>query len=108
MFGDLRLFLFLLIKLSLILGGCLLILLVFRHQVVHVGLGLSELHLIRTLTSEQYYELKAIPRSLHSTCVLMEESLNIPVKYLEDAVEFTTTVVLNLLVGCQKQQLLHS
>merc|ERR1712039_851046 len=40
----------LLVKLSLLLGGGVLVLLVLRHQVVHVGLGLSELHLVHTLT----------------------------------------------------------
>merc|ERR1712170_161379 len=41
----------LLVELSLLLSGGVLVLLVFRHQVVHVGLGLSELHLIHALTS---------------------------------------------------------
>merc|ERR1712156_1052725 len=41
----------LLVKLSLLLGGGVLVLLVLRHQVVHVGLGLSELHLIHSLAS---------------------------------------------------------
>ena len=48
---NLGLLLLLLVELSLILGGCLLVLLVLGHQVVHVGLGLSELHLIHTLPS---------------------------------------------------------
>ena len=48
--GLLSLTLFL-IKLSLLLSGGILVLLVLRHQVVHVGLGLSELHLIHTLSS---------------------------------------------------------
>ena len=33
----------------LVLGGGLLVLLVLGHQVVHVGLGLSELHLVHAL-----------------------------------------------------------
>merc|ERR1712170_308481 len=41
----------LLVELSLLLSGGVLVLLVFRHQVIHVGLGLSELHLIHALTS---------------------------------------------------------
>ena len=41
---------FLLIKL-VILGGGLLVLLVLGHKVVHVGLGLSELHLVHALPS---------------------------------------------------------
>jgi len=43
--------LFLLIKFALVLGGGILVLLVFRNEIVHVGLGLSELHLVHTLTS---------------------------------------------------------
>ena len=46
---KLGLLLLLLVEFSLILGGGLLVLLVLRHQVVHVGLGLSELHLIHAL-----------------------------------------------------------
>ena len=34
-----------------VLGGGLLVLLVLGHQVVHVGLGLSELHLVHALAS---------------------------------------------------------
>merc|ERR1719328_226018 len=41
----------LLIEFSLFLSGGVLVLLVFRDQIVHVGLGLSELHLIHTLAS---------------------------------------------------------
>ena len=41
--------LLLLIKLALLLSRGILVLLVLRHQVVHVGLSLSELHLIHTL-----------------------------------------------------------
>mmetsp|Transcript_46281 Transcript_46281/g.72418 ORF Transcript_46281/g.72418 Transcript_46281/m.72418 type:complete len:310 (+) Transcript_46281:111-1040(+) len=43
--------LLLLIKLALLLGSGILVLLVLRDQIVHVGLSLSELHLIHTLTS---------------------------------------------------------
>merc|ERR1719460_1375917 len=41
----------LLIELTLVLSGCILVLLVLGHKVVHVGLSLSELHLVHTLTS---------------------------------------------------------
>merc|ERR1712038_1883720 len=52
LFGCLSLLgILLFIEFTLLLGGGVLVLLVFRHQVVHVGLGLSELHLIHTLTS---------------------------------------------------------
>jgi len=40
----------LLIELSFVLGGGILVLLVLGDKIVHVGLGLSELHLIHTLT----------------------------------------------------------
>ena len=42
--------LFFIIELLIITGG-LLVLLVLGHQVVHVGLGLSELHLVHALSS---------------------------------------------------------
>merc|ERR1712100_682433 len=40
----------LLVELSLVLGSGILVLLVLGHKVVHVGLGLSELHLVHALT----------------------------------------------------------
>ena len=44
--------LFLLVEL-LIINGSLLVLLVLGHQIVHVGLGLSELHLVHALACER-------------------------------------------------------
>merc|ERR1711903_140211 len=41
----------LLIELALILSGGILVLLVLGDKIVHVGLGLRELHLVHTLTS---------------------------------------------------------
>merc|ERR1712144_46307 len=41
----------LLIELALVLGGGILVLLVLGDRVIHVGLSLSELHLVHTLTS---------------------------------------------------------
>ena len=52
-----------LIELTLLLGGGILVLLVLRHQVVHVGLSLSELHLIHTLTSVPVQESLASEHS---------------------------------------------
>mmetsp|Transcript_8068 Transcript_8068/g.14386 ORF Transcript_8068/g.14386 Transcript_8068/m.14386 type:complete len:454 (+) Transcript_8068:282-1643(+) len=40
-----------LVELALLLGGGILVLLILRDKIVHVGLSLSELHLIHTLTS---------------------------------------------------------
>merc|ERR1712018_780267 len=42
---------FLFIELSLLLGGGILVLLVFRHQIIHVRFCLCELHLVHTLAS---------------------------------------------------------
>ena len=47
---DVHLALLLLVEL-LVLDGGLLVLLVLRNQVVHVGLGLCELHLVHALAS---------------------------------------------------------
>merc|ERR1711981_1185172 len=41
----------LLIKLTLLFGGGILILLVLRDEIVHVGFSLGELHLVHALTS---------------------------------------------------------
>merc|ERR1711998_502339 len=48
-FGRCSFHLFL-VHLLLVLSGGILILLILRDEIVHVGLGLSELHLIHTLT----------------------------------------------------------
>ena len=45
------LFILLLLKLTLLLSGGILVLLVLRDQVIHVALSLCELHLIHTFTS---------------------------------------------------------
>merc|ERR1712100_434211 len=42
---------FVLIELTLLLGGGVLVLLVLRDKIVHVGLSLGELHLVHALTS---------------------------------------------------------
>merc|ERR1711988_306466 len=47
--AGLGLFLLLLVELTLLLGGGVLVLLVLRNKVVHVGLSLGELHLVHTL-----------------------------------------------------------
>merc|ERR1711993_54505 len=39
------------VHLLLVLSGGILVLLVLRDEIVHVGLSLSELHLVHTLTS---------------------------------------------------------
>ena len=45
-------------ELALLFGGGVLILLVFRHQVVHVGLRLRELHLVHAFTGVPEEETK--------------------------------------------------
>ncbi len=47
---------FLLLKLALLLSGGVLILLVLGNEIVHVGLSLSELHLIHALASAPVQE----------------------------------------------------
>ena len=46
--GSLAGLLLVLVKFALFLGGGVLVLLVLRHQVIHVALSLSELHLVHT------------------------------------------------------------
>ena len=45
-FGSAVVLAFLFIELSLLFGGGILVLLVLRNQVIHVGLSLCELHLV--------------------------------------------------------------
>jgi hypothetical protein len=44
-------FAFFLVVLAFLLGSSVLVLLVLRHQIVHVGFSLSEFHLVHTFTS---------------------------------------------------------
>jgi len=39
-----------LVELTFLLGGRVLVLLVLRHKIVHIRLGLREFHLVHTLT----------------------------------------------------------
>merc|ERR1712048_863412 len=48
---KLRFFIFFFIKFTIFLSGSILILLVFRDQIVHVRFSFSEFHLIHTFTS---------------------------------------------------------
>merc|ERR1711959_281356 len=50
---------FLFVKFALLLGGSILVLLVLRNQVVHVGLSFGELHLVHSLTSVPVQECLA-------------------------------------------------
>merc|ERR1712038_786519 len=77
MYGCLSLLgIFLFIKFTLLLGSGVLVLLVFRHQVVHVGLGLSELHLIHTLASVPMQESLATEHSSELLGDTLEELLD--------------------------------
>merc|ERR1712028_176588 len=42
--------LFVFVEFAFLFGGGILVLLVFRYEVVHVGLGFSELHLVHAFT----------------------------------------------------------
>merc|ERR1711994_925197 len=69
-------FTLLLIEFTLLLGRGILVLLVFRHQVVHDGLGLSELHLIHTLTSVPMQESLTTEHSSELLGDTLEELLD--------------------------------
>ena len=67
----------LLIVLLLVIGdGGLLVLLVLGDQVVHVGLGLSELHLVHTLTSVPMQESLATEHGSELVTDTLEELLD--------------------------------
>ena len=65
-----------LIEFTLLLGGGILVLLVLRHQVVHVGLSLSELHLVHTLTSVPMEESLTTEHSCELLGDTLEEFLD--------------------------------
>merc|ERR1712182_11825 len=56
----------LLLVLALLLGGGVLVLLVLGHEVVHVGLGLGELHLVHAPPVYQWR--KALRRNMEVNC----------------------------------------
>jgi len=61
----------LIIKFLLEISSGLLVLLIFRHQIIHVGLGLSKLHLVHALASVPMQESLS---SEHS-CELLRNTL---------------------------------
>merc|ERR1719461_473821 len=63
-------FLFL-VEFSLLLGSRILVLLVLRHQIVHVALSFSELHFVHTFTSVPMQE----GLSSEHSCELLADSL---------------------------------
>merc|ERR1719451_75201 len=56
----------LLVELALLLGGRVLVLLVLGHKIVHVRLGLGELHFVHALTSVPMQ--KALRRNIEVNC----------------------------------------
>ena len=42
---------FIFVEFTFFLCGCILVLLVFRYQIIHVGFSFSEFHLVHTFTS---------------------------------------------------------
>jgi len=58
-------------KVTVLISGGFLVLLVLRHQVIHVGLSLCELHLIHTLTGVPMEESLAPEHS----CELLRDAL---------------------------------
>merc|ERR1712224_532819 len=66
----------LLIELTLLLGGGILILLVLRHKIIHVGFGLGEFHLVHALTSVPVQESLAAEHSSEVLRDALEHLLN--------------------------------
>ena len=74
--GSSIIFTLFLIKLTLLFSSGILVLLVLRDQIVHVGLGLSELHLIHTLTSVPVQESLSAEHGSEVLCHPLEHLLN--------------------------------
>eukprot|EP00056_Hartaetosiga_gracilis_P009898 m.143826 g.143826 ORF g.143826 m.143826 type:complete len:306 (-) comp13216_c0_seq1:587-1504(-) len=68
--------LFFLVELALLFGSGVLVLLVLGHEIVHVGLGLSELHLVHTLASVPVKEGLAAEHSSELLTDALEELLD--------------------------------
>merc|ERR1711918_232335 len=66
----------LVIVFTFLLSSGILVLLVFRNKVVHVGLGLSEFHLVHTLTSVPVKEGLAAEHSSELLGNTLEHLLN--------------------------------
>merc|ERR1740116_263208 len=66
----------LLVKLALLLCGCVLVLLVFGNKVVHVALCLCELHFVHPLTSVPVQESLAAEHGCEELCDTLEHFLN--------------------------------
>jgi len=66
----------LLVELAFVLGGGVLVLLVLRDQIVHVALGLSELHLVHALTSVPVQESLSPEHSSELLADSLEELLD--------------------------------
>merc|ERR1711920_593711 len=67
---------FFLIKLTLLFCGCVLVLLVLGHQVIHVALRLCELHLVHTLPCIPMQEGLAAEHGSKKLCDALEHLLN--------------------------------
>ena len=66
----------LLASLALLISSGILVLLVLRDEIVHVGLGLSELHLVHTLASVPMQESLATEHSSELLANSLEELLD--------------------------------
>merc|ERR1740116_516656 len=66
----------LLVKLALLLCGCVLVLLVFGNKVVHVALCLCELHFVHPLTSVPMQESLATEHGCEELCDTLEHFLD--------------------------------
>merc|ERR1712190_154630 len=69
-------FALLLVKLTLLLRGCILVLLVLRDKIVHIALSLSELHLIHALSSVPVQERLAAEHGGEVLCDAFEHFLD--------------------------------
>merc|ERR1711957_528141 len=73
---SLVIFALFLVELTLLIRGSILVLLVLRHQVVHVRLGLCELHLVHTLTGVPMQESLATEHCCKIFCNSLEHFLD--------------------------------
>merc|ERR1711972_795919 len=67
---------FLLVEFALLFRGCVLVLLILRDKVVHVALGLCELHLVHPLTGVPMEERLAAEHCCEVLCDTLEHLLD--------------------------------
>merc|ERR1712062_797852 len=66
--------LFFVVEFAFIFGSSFLVLLVFRHQIIHVRFSFSELHFVHTFTSNQCKKALRLNMAVNCSEILLKSS----------------------------------